>query len=89
MRTLDVTTSSLSRKRTPTVILSYHEKCREWANMIGQPSNLLLDARELDARELSKRIVDVLDDKIETPLLSLEDAQELAMKNWSSLSVPW
>ncbi|MHB0939350.1 MAG: polysaccharide pyruvyl transferase family protein [Armatimonadota bacterium] len=67
--------------RTPTLILAYHEKCREWAGMVGVPSHLVLDVATLEEDELSRAIERM---QGEAPLASLpvEEAVQRAMRNW-------
>ena len=70
---------------TPTIILPYHEKCREFAKMIGHSSKLQLEVKDLNARDLATCILDALDDQMAAPTVSLESAYELAMRNWTGV----
>ncbi|ABA89042.2 pyruvyltransferase superfamily protein [Syntrophotalea carbinolica DSM 2380] len=69
----------------PSIILSYHEKCNQWANDIGVPSSCLFDSVSFDPSELSDSVRLILDGKIPGPILSPSKALELAFKNWTWL----
>lgn len=68
--------------KTPTVILSYHPKCIGWANQIDANSNFTIDSTNFEEEQLYSSIMNILHDKYTSPKLPLQDAQELAMKNW-------
>jgi polysaccharide pyruvyl transferase WcaK-like protein len=68
--------------QTPTVMLSYHQKCLSWASEIGMPSAVIFDGYEFDTGELANRIQEILSGHSYTPSLPVVDAERRAMKNW-------
>ena len=69
--------------RTPFVLLAYHEKCREFGNMIGFPSELTFDASHLEVDAITRGIELILDGNGPLSLLPVETATENALRNWS------
>jgi polysaccharide pyruvyl transferase WcaK-like protein len=67
---------------TPVLMLAYHEKCREWAGMIGLPNALRADALKSTTRDLAESIEWLLGESVLAPTLPLETAVQAAMKNW-------
>jgi polysaccharide pyruvyl transferase WcaK-like protein len=68
---------------TPTIMLSYHEKCSAWAELVGWPEPLLLDAARLDAEQLLAAIERVLGDAVPRPQLDPAAACAWAKSNWT------
>ncbi|MCX6343545.1 MAG: polysaccharide pyruvyl transferase family protein [Armatimonadetes bacterium] len=69
---------------TPSVMLAYHDKCREWAKMIGLPTQSVFDAYSLDAEELAEGIRSMIGGNFE-PELDLAEAGRRSMLNWEWL----
>jgi polysaccharide pyruvyl transferase WcaK-like protein len=68
---------------TPSITLSYQEKCREWATLIGAPANSVFDTGRVNAKELSAAIRVLLTDDTPMPALSPAEAQTRALRNWT------
>ncbi len=71
---------------TPTVMLCYHEKCREWGNMIRLPSNCMVDAREIDPADLESRLERLCGTNPFMPEMPPAEATTHAMENWTWLT---
>lgn len=69
--------------RTPTLLLSYHNKCRGWASEIGLPGRYLHESVGFDAAVLAACVMDGLESSFETPNLSVDEAEDLSLLNWS------
>lgn len=67
---------------TPTVILSYHPKCMGWANEIQANPGFTIDSTHFEEEQLYSSIMNILHNKYIPPILTLPNAQKLAMKNW-------
>jgi len=72
--------------KTPAIIVSYHPKCREWANEIGLSSSWILDSPGFSEELLSSRIESIFNGDYGFPSLLLNSAVELSMKNWDWVS---
>jgi polysaccharide pyruvyl transferase WcaK-like protein len=68
---------------TPFVMLSYHEKCHELADVIGLPSELRHDSWNLQVESLSRSIELILNDEAPMPSLPVEKAVDMALRNWT------
>jgi len=68
---------------TPTIMLSYQEKCSAWAELVGWPEPLLLDAARLDVAQLLAAIERVLGDSAARPKLDVATACAWARSNWT------
>jgi polysaccharide pyruvyl transferase WcaK-like protein len=66
----------------PTVNLSYHEKCSEWAKMIGHPSGLVADAASVTGEELQYKLTRLFKDADVMPRMSVDEAIERSARNW-------
>ena len=71
--------------RTPTMLLSYHDKCKGWASQIGLPIRYFHDAADFDAATLAGCVTDGLQDSFEEPDMSFEKAEAMSLMNWSWL----
>jgi polysaccharide pyruvyl transferase WcaK-like protein len=67
--------------RTPALILSYHEKCRGWAEMIGAPAETIFDADRFDAAALAGGVSQLLTAPAR-PALPLAEAGRRSRRNW-------
>lgn len=67
----------------PTVMLCYHEKCREWSRMIGAPIEQTLDAYDLRADKLSAQIEAMFLSKAQLPAMTPAEACDRALSNWA------
>jgi len=68
---------------TPFVMLAYHEKCHELANVIGLPAELRHDSCNLQVESLRHSIELILDDEAPKPSLPVEKAVDMALRNWT------
>ena len=68
---------------TPAIMLAYQEKCSAWAELVGWPESLLLDAARLEAEEVAAAIECVLGDAVPRPQLGVEVASAWAKSNWT------
>lgn len=68
---------------TPVVMLSYHEKCQEWAKMIGLPEELIADTSSLTAETFAAKTTAMLRATSLKPGLSVADAVAASMRNWT------
>mgnify|MGYP002153794044 CR=1 FL=1 len=68
---------------TPFVMLAYHEKCHELANLIGLPSELQHDGWNLQVDALTRSIQMILDDEAPAPSLPVDKAVEMTRRNWT------
>lgn len=68
--------------QTPTVMLSYHPKCRGWAEEIGLPGRFLLNSAEFDPGHLAQAIGETLSRPDQGIALPVACAQRLALSNW-------
>jgi polysaccharide pyruvyl transferase WcaK-like protein len=73
---------------TPFVMLAYHEKCHELADLIGLPAELRHDSWNLQVDALSRSIELILNDEAPTPSLPVEKAVDMALRNWTWLNRP-
>lgn len=71
--------------RTPTVMLSYHPKCRGWADDIGLPAQFLLDSAAFEPEELAARIGEALRHPDRGARLAVSEAEALALQNFELL----
>lgn len=71
----------------PTVVLPYHEKSLEWAEMIQQPEALTLRIREWSVADVHGAIARALSPTPPRPLLDLHEANRKALRNWTWHSV--
>ena len=72
--------------QTPAVMLAYHEKCYGWADSVGMPPALVVNARPVEPRALDAALAMLAqggDDRL--PTLPLASAQERALRNWNWL----
>lgn len=67
---------------TPVLNLAYHEKCKEWAEMIGHPSSLLLSTEHLEDDLLIQHIGRLFSEENKYPILSKQEALKSSQKNW-------
>jgi polysaccharide pyruvyl transferase WcaK-like protein len=70
---------------TPAVVLAYHEKCYGWAESVGYPQALVVDATPIDHDALAAAVARVTGDDVPTPALPVAEAQRLAWRNWEWL----
>jgi polysaccharide pyruvyl transferase WcaK-like protein len=70
---------------TPAVMLAYHEKCYGWAESVGFPQSLVVDAITIDQAALSAALTLVMDDNPPSPRLPLAEARRQAWRNWEWL----
>jgi polysaccharide pyruvyl transferase WcaK-like protein len=68
--------------RTPTLILSYHEKCLGWAEMIGAPPGSVFDANGFDASEVAAGMSRLLT-RPAWPVLPPAEARRRSLRNWA------
>lgn len=67
---------------TPALILSYHEKCSEWAKMIGAPKDSIIETNNICEYDLSEYISTLMTNSYHTEL-SIDKAQKLSLLNWN------
>src|SRR5690606_14980556 len=67
---------------TPTVLLSYEEKCDAWADMCGHPGSMISTVDELTPDHLAL----LLGSDAPLPDMSLAEAQRLAAGNFEALA---
>jgi polysaccharide pyruvyl transferase WcaK-like protein len=70
---------------TPAVVLAYHEKCYGWAQSVGYPEALVVDATPIDHDALAAAVACISADGVPTSAVPLVEAQRLAWKNWEWL----
>lgn len=70
---------------TPTVILSYHPKCRGWADDIGLPGRFVLDSAAFEPEELAARIGEASGQPGQGARLAVSEAEALALRNFEIL----
>ena len=70
---------------TPTIVLSYHQKCRGWASQIKLSEEYVLDSAEFEVSQLRQLIMEILDGKFNEPQLRFPEAERLAMINFVML----
>jgi polysaccharide pyruvyl transferase WcaK-like protein len=71
---------------TPALMVCYHEKCREWADMIRLPSDCMVDAAECDAADLESRFERLCGSCPPMPEMSRAEATALTLGNWTWLT---
>lgn len=67
---------------TPVIPLNYHPKCLGWCEQVGIPTQYRFDAENFDHHELAQIVIDNMDNGFEKPLLPINRAVELSLKNW-------
>ena len=72
---------------TPCAILSYHEKCRAWADLTGHPAELVCDAAHPQAPELQAALQTLLSGQSPCPQLPVADAVGRALLNWTGAAL--
>jgi len=73
---------------TPTVFLSYHRKCDDWASEAGFPSGQLFDSVDFDPAPVAGVVTAALSGSFQSPTLSVAEAQRLAGENWAWCARP-
>lgn len=68
---------------TPTVILSYHEKCREFADMVGMDQSLILNSDDLDISLLLNKSKEIVLNKAQAYTLAQDKAADISALNFS------
>jgi polysaccharide pyruvyl transferase WcaK-like protein len=68
---------------TPTLMLSYHQKCTEWALQSGMSEEAIFDSTDFETRTLVDATLRAYSNKLLPPKLPVEEAEILAMKNWN------
>lgn len=68
--------------QTPTIMLSYHPKCIDWANEIGMPQDFIFDSHDFDINQVALCIKETISKDPDKATLSAMEAEKLAMKNW-------
>lgn len=68
---------------TPSLMLAYHEKCRQWARMVEQPPELMLDAANLTTDGLIAGLKRLKEQNDVLPRQDLAQAVARSLKNWS------
>ena len=71
----------------PLLMISYHNKCLDFAEYVGMEKKYILDRNNFSADELLKFIDELLIEKKGNFKLSLNKAQNLAIKNFSHISI--
>ena len=71
----------------PLLMISYHNKCLDFAEYVGMEKKYILDRNNFSADELLKLIDELLIEKKGNFKLSLNKAQNLAIKNFSHISI--
>lgn len=69
--------------QTPTIIMSYHPKCRGWAEAVGMDGAQLFDSVDFDPAEVADCVHRALADEVRAPALPLAEAERLALNNWT------
>ena len=67
----------------PSILLSYHEKCREWARMVGSPKERTVDADHLDPSALALQIKGLFQSGAAVASMRPVEAACKALENWS------
>jgi polysaccharide pyruvyl transferase WcaK-like protein len=73
---------------TPTVFLSYHRKCDDWAGEAGFPSGQLFDSVDFDPTAVARVLTAALGGSFQSPSLAVAEAQRLAAENWAWCARP-
>lgn len=68
--------------QTPCLMLAYHDKCRGWADMVGQPAAQVLDAAPCDPARLAAGLAQLAAAPA-LPALPLDDALARTRRNWT------
>ncbi|NPU84519.1 MAG: polysaccharide pyruvyl transferase family protein [Syntrophaceae bacterium] len=68
---------------TPTMMITYHPKCRGWASQIGLAERYMIDSTALDVDYLRDLILEISDGHYNYPRLSYPEAEKLSMLNFS------
>jgi len=68
---------------TPTVMITYHPKCRGWASQIGLAERYMVDSTAWDVDSLKGLFLEILDGHYNFPRLSYAEAEKLSMLNFS------
>lgn len=74
---------------TPAVMLAYHEKCYGWAESVGMPNDLVVNASPIDPDALAAALTRITGSDVPIlPSLPVEQAQAMALRNWNWLGEP-
>ena len=68
--------------QTPTIMLSYHPKCTDWANEIEMPQGNIFDSYDFDIHQVKARIKQAVSGVSDEATVSPLEAEKLGMKNW-------
>jgi polysaccharide pyruvyl transferase WcaK-like protein len=71
---------------TPAAMICYHEKCWEWAKLVGIPNSLLLGSQDMDESEIAKTIERLMGPERVLPRMSPADAVAQSLSNWQWLT---
>lgn len=71
---------------TPTIMLSYHPKCRGWAAEVGMNQEAVFDSVDFDVDCLNDAVMKSLKNKLGKGMLPIQEAERLALENWSWIS---
>jgi Uncharacterized conserved protein len=71
---------------SPVFSLNYHSKCNGWCEQVGIPKAYQFDAENIDPECLSETMLHALDQGFETPELTVPQAVNMAMSNWSNVN---
>jgi len=67
---------------TPTLMLSYHQKCSEWASQSGMSEDSVFDSADFAVGELFNATLRAYSNEMLPPKLPLAEAERLATRNW-------
>lgn len=68
---------------TPTVMITYHPKCRGWASQIGLAERYMVDSAAWDVNSLKDLFLEISNGHYSFPRLSYPEAEKLSMLNFS------
>lgn len=68
---------------TPTVFLSYHRKCDDWAMEAGFPAGQLFNSVDFDPTVAAGIVTAATGGSFRLPTLAFAEAQRLAAENWA------
>ncbi|MBD2156179.1 polysaccharide pyruvyl transferase family protein [Leptolyngbya sp. FACHB-16] len=71
----------------PLLILSYHQKCRDFADTIGLKNDFFLDLRDFDFESYQTSLAKFLTTQVLDATLSLQSAQDRALENFRSYEI--
>jgi len=68
---------------TPTVMITYHPKCRGWASQIGLSERYMVGSAAWDINHLNDLFLEISDGHYDFPRLTFPEAEKLSILNFS------